>query len=243
MRLAILGIFIVSATMLFSCKASRSAAASRIYYDSISYKESYRIQSDDKISVSIWNHDDLSIGSVYGIYNSNEVYGKWVMVNEKGTAPLPGLGNVKLVNLTIREATDTLSYLYGLQIKEPVITVRILNKEVSVLGEVKTPGNYILEKEHTSIVEIISRAEGFDYYAEKRKVKLIRKSETETHEYIVDFSPENIAYLNTLFLKSGDVIYIPTKKGKSLDKKAPTILPVASLITATILLVKFFSGN
>ena len=50
------------------------------------------IQIDDKISVSIWNHTDMSVGSVFGIYNSNEVFGKWLLVSKDSTVFLPKIG-------------------------------------------------------------------------------------------------------------------------------------------------------
>jgi len=52
----------------------------------------YKIKSDDKINLSIWDHDNMSVGSVYGIYNSNEVYGKWLMVDHEGLINLPKYG-------------------------------------------------------------------------------------------------------------------------------------------------------
>lgn len=235
----------ISMSTLYSCKSNKLGNSNyvREYYDSISYKEVYTIKKDDKLNVSIWNHDDLSIGSIYGVYNSNEVYGKWVLVNENGCIPLPSLGNVKVEGLTIQNVSDTLISLYNKTIQSPIIHVRLLNKEVGVLGEVRKPGNYILEKEKNSILEILSKAEGFDFYANKKRVKLIRKENNQSNEYLLDFRDEYIPYLNTLYLKPGDVVYIESKRGKVLDKKAPTILPLASLITATLLLLKFVGGN
>jgi ActR/RegA family two-component response regulator len=42
----------------------------------------HHIQIDDKLSTSVRGHDNLSIGSLFGIYNSNEVYGKWVLLGK-----------------------------------------------------------------------------------------------------------------------------------------------------------------
>ena len=37
------------------------------------YKYEYQIRIDDKITISVWGQDEFSVGSTYGIYNSNEV--------------------------------------------------------------------------------------------------------------------------------------------------------------------------
>ena len=66
----------------------------------------YRIRKDDKITISVWGQDELSVGSCYGIYNSNEVYGKWLMVDENGNIELPKLGSMKVLNVTLIELKD-----------------------------------------------------------------------------------------------------------------------------------------
>jgi len=223
-----------------SCKTVKmSNDQVRKYYDSLSYKDLYTIKKDDKISISIWNHDDLSIGSVYGVYNSNEVYGKWLLVDSRGNVPLPALGNVKLEGLNTIVAADTLTRLYESTIRNPIINVRVLNKEVSVLGELRKPGRVILEKENTSILEVIAKAEGLDFYADKKRISLIRIDSGKSKEYPLYFKSDYIPYLSDLYVKPGDVIYVHSKRGKTFDKKAPAILPIASLVTATVLMLKF----
>jgi polysaccharide export outer membrane protein len=61
----------------------------------------YRIRKDDKITLSVWGEDDLSVGSVYGIYNSNEVYGKWLLVDINGNIEIPKLGTTPVVGKSV----------------------------------------------------------------------------------------------------------------------------------------------
>ena len=39
--------------------------------------------------------------------------------------------------------------------------------------------------------------------------------------------------------KAGDVIFVPMRKGKMIDKKAPVIIPFATALTATLVLISF----
>ena len=43
--------------------------------------------------------------------------------------------------------------------------------------------------------------------------------------------------LNNINLQSGDIIYIPSSEGKIIDKKAPTLIPLTSLITTLVLII------
>jgi polysaccharide export outer membrane protein len=203
------------------------------------------LQPDDKISVSIWNHDDLSIGSVYGVYNSNEVYGKWVMIDPKGFAKLPVIGDIMLGDLTLDGAKDTLANIYGKFIKDPVIEIKVLNLQVTILGEVRAPGNYVLEKTENNLIEVLGRAGGLDFYADKENVKIIRGniSSGNVTQFYVDLTNMDEITSGKLNLHPNDVIFIPTLKGKTLDKKAPTLVPFASAASAIAVVAALLLKN
>ena len=107
----------------------------------------YRIRQNDKMNISIWNNDDISVGSIFGIYNSSEGYGKWLMVDANGKIPIPQVGDIKVEGLTVLEAKALLEQTLSKTIVHPVIDIKILNKEVTMLGEVKNPGKIQLEKD------------------------------------------------------------------------------------------------
>jgi polysaccharide export outer membrane protein len=195
-------------------------------------KQEHIIAADDKISLSIWNHDDLSIGSVYGIYNSNEVYGKWVLVDKDGYAALPKIGRVRMAGLTIQQATDNVRDLYKTTIVDPIITLRVLNKDVTVLGEVRSPGIYSLEKEHTTLTYILGKAGGLDYFGDARRVTVIRGNDQNKKEFIVDFTKLSTIEKDNLYVRSGDIVYIPAYKRKNFEKETPAIVPIASLLSS-----------
>lgn len=196
----------------------------------------YTIRIDDKLSLSIWGHEDLSIGSVFGNYSSNEVYGKWILIDQKGEAVFPKIGKVRLVGITVSQAEERLIKLYKRFLKEPIVMLRVLNRKVSILGEVQSPGNYILEKQTNNLIEMIGHAGGFGFYANKKEIKIIR----ENKEYIIDLTNMDLTQVNIPFLKADDVVYIPARRGKFVDKQAPTIIPFASLLTSILMVLSFW---
>lgn len=131
------------------------------------------LQPGDKITMSIWGHDDLSIGSVNSIYSSSEETGKWITLDKDGEANLPKIGRIKLSGYNLKEVNYILEQKYSSQLKDPIINVRVLNHYVTVLGEVNKPGKYQLDNEKITLVQIIGTAQGFNNYANSR-VKLVR---------------------------------------------------------------------
>lgn len=196
----------------------------------------YTLQKDDKVSVSVWDHDDLSVGSLYGIYNSNEVYGKWLMIDTKGEVSVPKIGNVQLIGLTVLQAEEKLRNEYKKWIVNPIIELKVLNKEVTVLGELKTPGKYLLEKDQNSLLEIIGKAGDFDFYANKKKIQVIRKLNGVDKTIVVDLTSVNSYAVANMNIQPGDIIYVPSRKGKHWDKRAgSTIVPIATVISSIVL--------
>lgn len=232
-------VFIFSFTFLFSsCKIQNLMQSSTIetnnedLFSAESRNYEYTIQPEDKLAVSIWGHDDLSIGSVFGIYNSNEVYGKWVLVDKGGKVALPQLGQVKVANLTTRQLTDSLTMAYAKFIKKPIIVVKVLNKRVALLGAVKQASSMILDEDQVPLLDLIAKAEGFDYYADKSQVKLVREKNGLPKEYIIDLTQMETYQQSNILIRPGDVIYVPNKNGKAFDKKSNRMLPFFGVLSS-----------
>jgi polysaccharide export outer membrane protein len=228
--ISILAVYISSCAGL-NIYNGKELSENDVLLDTTSYRPI--IQVDDKISISIWNHTELSIGSVFGVYNSNEVFGKWILVAQDSTVFLPRIGKVKLGGKNIDESKQILTQLYDDYINSPVLDIKILSHQVTVIGQVIIPGNYSIYKGKNSLSYIIGAAGGTDFYAKLNKVKLARGDKT----YLLDLTKLTPFEMNRINLLPGDVLYFPTKRGKALDKKAPIILAAASITTTILLLI------
>lgn len=237
-------VFFIAITMLWSCKTqnmfshSKSNDLSEIIVESDTACE-HIIGPDDRISVSVWGHDDVSVGSIYSIYNSNEVYGKWIQLDQDGTLILPQLGKVALAGMTVPEANAFLEAKYAELLIKPTVNVKVHNLNVSVLGEVNHPGNYELGKYRNTITEVIAKAGGATFYANKKKVKLLRKDK----EYHLDLTRMSAAEMYKINIQRGDVLYIPSKGGKVVDKKSPTFLALSGVLTTGLLILSLFTAK
>jgi polysaccharide biosynthesis/export protein len=200
----------------------------------------YHIRKDDKITISIWGQDDLSVGSTYGIYNSNEVYGKWLMVDAKGNIEIPKIGTVHVEKMTIIQLKDTIEERFAEWIKNPVVDIKILNREITVLGEVRDPQVIPVDKEKNTLMEMISRCKGFETYANIKSIKVMRQVGEDVHVANIDLT-ENGDYLKkNINLYPGDVVVIPSKKNKEFDRRVSIIIPFATAITAAAILFNTF---
>ncbi len=202
--------------------------------------EEPKLSPGDKITVSIWGHDQISIGSINSPYVSHESTGRWVMLDKQGEVNLPKIGRVNLKDYNVKEAAYFLEELYAKHIQNPVINVRIINHFVTVLGEVNKPGKYQLDNEALSLVELLGQTEGYTKYAKLDNIQLIREVNGQMVKFPIDFSTLNALNTHNASLKPGDIVYVPPTKKKASDITMNRVIPVASIITGAALVISSF---
>ncbi|MFT6210995.1 MAG: polysaccharide export outer membrane protein [Bacteroidia bacterium] len=205
-----------------------------IFYLNTEYE--YRIRNNDKITTSVWGQDELSVGSSYGIYNSNEVYGKWLIVDSEGTIELPKLGRMYVRGYTIPELKNALKKGYSRWINNSIVDVKVLNREITVIGEVRNPQVLTVYKDQNTLLEAISMSGGFDSYANVKHVKVLRQVGLHVKVANIDLSESGDYFFKNIQLHPGDVVVVPSKKNKEFDNRISNLIPFTSAITSIAIL-------
>ena len=202
------------------------------------------LQSGDRLTISVWGHDELSVGSSFAAPDATEASGKFIALDARGAVILPLLGEVKLAGLTVREADLYLSKRYEAFLQEPIVKVRVLNHQVTVMGEVKSPGTYRLDEPQTDLLAMLARAGGPGDYAQLREVQLIRRTPGQAWQSrILDLTRLDSLQTQPLWLQAHDLIYVPARQQKALDKFTNRLVPVAGLIGSVVLLISVTQSN
>jgi len=243
-------LLLVTVTLLQSChtqnvfvkdarpvKEALSAEESRIYFND-DYE--YTIRVDDKISISVWGHDDLSVGSTYGIYNSNEVYGKWLMVDADGTIEVPRFGQMQVEGLTLPELKGNLKDSLSQILKNPVVDVKVLNREISLVGEFRDPATVLVDKEKNYLLDMIAQVGGFDQYANLKYIKVFRQSGEDTHILTIDLTTKGDYRFKNIPLYPGDIVIAPSRGYKEFDRRISVIIPFTSALTSAAIFKSAF---
>lgn len=200
----------------------------------------YRIRKDDKITIGLWGHDEWSVGSAYGIYNSNEVYGKWLMVDPNGRIEVPKIGSMYVENLSIEELKDSLKSKFSFWVLNPILDVKVLNREITVLGEVRDPQVITVDKERNTLIEVLARCKGLEFYANIKQVKVLRQNGEHVHVAHIDLTQKGDYLYRNLVLIPGDIVIVPSKKFKEFDRRISTIIPFTTTVTAAAILMSAF---
>lgn len=134
-------------------------------------------------------------------------------VEEDGTVALPALGRIAVGGLTKLQASRKIEDLYKTSLlKDPIIDLKIINLKVTILGEVRTQGNYLLLKDKTNLVEMIGEAGGLTDKANEKTIQIIRGDKAKPQVIVADLNNIRTLANPELNLQNGDIIYVSQNK-------------------------------
>ncbi len=187
--------------------------------DSVFFNE-VRIKKGDQLSINIASLNqeiDNIINKANSIGATGSPGGEFqagYFVTETGLLQLPRIGRLKVEGMTHEELTDTLQKLYSEYAKDPIVSVRLINFRVIVLGEVNRPGQITFSTTNVDIFEAIGKAGDLTQFGRKEDVLLIRQSDSMRLARRLDLTKANIIGSEMYQLQSGDLIYVEANKVK-----------------------------
>lgn len=125
-------------------------------------EDSYRLSTDDEISITVFDEPDLSISKV--------------KVSSTGAISLPLIGQVLAKDLTITDLEKSIeNLLLDGYLKKPNVTISITEyRPFYINGEVNKPGGYPF-RQGLTVQTAVTLAGGFTERASKTKITLSNK--------------------------------------------------------------------
>lgn len=139
------------------------------------------------------------------------------LVSNEGTVDFPVLGELKLGGLTKKEAEQLIVEKLKPYIKEtPIVTVRMVNYKISVIGEVARPGTFTISNEKVNLLEALAMAGDMTVWGVRDNVKLIREGADGKQEIItLDMNKAETILSPYYWLQQNDIIYVTPNKAKA----------------------------
>lgn len=139
------------------------------------------------------------------------------LVSNKGTVDFPVLGELKLGGLTKKEAEQLIVERLKPYIKEtPIVTVRMVNYKISVIGEVARPGTFTINNEKVNLLEALAMAGDMTVHGLRDNVKLIREDTNGKQQIItLDLNKAETILSPYYWLQQNDIVYVTPNKAKA----------------------------
>ena len=139
------------------------------------------------------------------------------LVDNEGNINFPVLGELKLGGLTKREAEQLIIDKLKPYMKEtPIVTVRMVNYKISVIGEVTRPGTFTISNEKVNLLEALAMAGDMTVYGLRDNVKLIREDANGKQQIVtLDLNKAETILSPYYWLQQNDIVYVNPNKAKA----------------------------
>lgn len=163
------------------------------------------------------------------------------LVDNDGNINFPVLGELHVGGLT-KKATEQMivEKLKPYITETPIVTVRMVNYKISVIGEVARPGTFTISNEKVNILEALAMAGDMTVYGLRDDVKLIRENANGKQEIIpLDLNKAETILSPYYYLQQNDIIYVTPNKAKARNSDIGT--STSLWFSATSILVSIAS--
>lgn len=169
------------------------------------------------------------------------------LVDRDGNIDFPVLGKLKIGGMSRTEVQQFIKEKLKSYIKEePIVTVRLANFKISVIGEVLDPGTFNITNEKVNIFEALALAKDMTVYGRRDNVHVIRE-DAKGHKQIatLDLKNANILQSPYYYLQQNDIVYVTPNKAKAMtsDITSSTTIwfsVIGSLLSLASIMVALF---
>ena len=183
---------------------------------------------------AIFSETTATTGSTNNISVPSNGYYLGYTTDGDGYLNLPIIGKIYVKNLTLGEAATLITESLRGYVVEPYVKIKFLAFKVSVLGEVKLPGQLFVPNEKANLLDALSMAGDLTDYGNRKQIQIIRGSLQNPTTYTIDLTSIKCLKSEGYTIQPNDIIYVKPLKRKFLLTNLSTIVGILSLINITI---------
>ncbi|TPN89103.1 polysaccharide biosynthesis/export family protein [Aquimarina algicola] len=141
------------------------------------------------------------------------------LIDEEGNIDFPVLGQLKIEGLNRIQVKEMLKEKLKVYINDPIVSVRLKNFKITVLGEVRSPGAYTIPNERITIIEALGLAGDMTIKGKRKNVMVIRENEGVNTYHRLDLTSKSIFDSPVYYLAQNDVLYIEPNESQVRTSK------------------------
>jgi polysaccharide export outer membrane protein len=192
------------------------------------------IQKGDVLSIQIYSAATRpEADQLYNLpANSTSAATSGFLVDVNGNIQYPRLGTIKAEGLTKTQLADNIKQKLEGQLVQPSVVIRFANYRVTILGEVNTPGSFIVPTERITILEALGLAGDITEFGKRETVKVVRETNGKRQIGTVDLTSGNMFASPYYNLQQNDVVVIEATREKSKQREQQTVAQQIGFLTS-----------
>lgn len=159
-------------------------------------------------------------------------------VDLSGTIEMPVLGKIEVKGMTSRQLKSRLTTLVSPYLKDPIVEVKFTSFNITVMGEVRSPGTFSLSgAQRTTVLEALAAAGDLPHTAKKYNVHLYRDYNGQRSVTRIDLTNKSLLYNQQTFqMKPNDVLYVQTRRGSIFREDFSLVASIVTLVVSVVTL-------
>lgn len=255
----------VSVCILSACSSAKNSTyfqdVKNFSYMMTAQEMEIKLKSNDKISVIVKSKDP-TISELFNLPIAQQVvghrtdptsyqsqtqqsqYSSGYTVDADGNIDFPLIGKIFVAGKTRMETATYIKKMLETQefARDLVVTVEYMNLHISVLGEVKDPGQYIIDQDKITLLDALAKAGDLTIYGRRDSVMVIRQDGNQNITYMVNMtSAKDVFQSPAYYLQQNDVVYVAPNAARRRQtnefQSTSFWLSVSSLLTTIALFI------
>lgn len=245
---------------VWSCEASKQLAYFQDLDDSLNVQNVHQypykplvLQPDDQVQITISSTSpessqffNLQAATVSQMSSGGGAPSSSVInvytISSKGDITMPVFGDIHVAGFTTEELKEHVSKLLLPYLKDGIVSVRLVNFRVTVIGEVGHPFVVPITGERFNVIEAIGAAGDMTVFAKRYNVRVMRRTPQGLSVAHLNFNNSKVFQSPYFQLQQNDLIYVEPHKSKATrSENAVILIPImASILTVLINLATRF---
>lgn len=159
------------------------------------------------------------------------------LIDNDGEIEVPVVGKVKLAGLTANQAKQKLLGLVSPFLKDPLVELNFNTFKVTVLGEVKTPGSFIISAQHSTLFAALAAAGDLPHSAKRYDIRIYRDYNGKREIRKFDLRKASVLEDPDIFqMRPNDVIYVQARSGSLFKEDFGLFASVFTVLISAVTL-------
>ncbi len=214
-------------------------------YEKASFPDVYKIRTNDQLFIQVISEDPLNVAFLNIVSTERMSYSAGntelitYLVDDAGNIAFPQLGEIGVAGLTVSDIRHKLQLQVDKYIENTSVIVKHVNRTLTVIGEVKRPGQQAMVKNQLTIFEALGAAGDVTDFGNRKNIKLVRETNDGTFVAAIDLTDPLIVYSPYYYVLPHDVLYIEPAKKVYGAKTMPFTTPFSMVLSviSTVLLI------
>ena len=192
--------------------------------------DEYSIRPNDQLYIQVISDDPvnaafLNLNNVQNISSAGSSSGNLelitYLVDNEGNIEYPQLGKIHVGGLMTGEVREIIQKGVDKYLQSASVFVKLVNRSITVLGEVRAPGQQLMVKNQLTIFEALGTAGDITDWGNFQNVKIIREVPEGRYIGQLDLTVPDVIKSPYYYVLPNDIVYVERREKIFGDKNVP----------------------